>query len=218
MLHLSGVNADRLDLKYIIETKSIDFSDATTKAIYKQKLIDTFGSKVNVNNLDYCSFNYSNGGCGLRYGDYTSANVLSNASSLFTIDNIRIPKEMSLTFTAANAYGNSPYYWLLFWICISINSVKKHILSIQDASNGSSTNNFYIYVVNQTITGKPSYNKHTFTIREGDFQYLLNNDYKDVENKERCNIIFHAPTITTASTGNRVNINPVYIHNFSITY
>ena len=219
MLHLSGVNADRLDLKYIQETKSIDFSDATTKAIYKQKLIDTFGSKIDTTNIDSATFNYSNGGASARYGrQYTSSTYVNSWIPIFTLNNIRIPKELSITFTASNAYNS----WLYAGILMEINSTRYGPWSVSDGDAVSGSNQFYSWISNVGYTYKTSFNKFTATIPSTTFNFLINHYYENVSNEsviERCNLIYTCPLNSNhTGDGSNRNMQPVYIHNFSITY
>jgi len=228
MLHLSGVNADRLDLKYIQETKSIDFSDATTKAIYKQKLIDTFGSKIDTTNIDNATFNYSNNGAAaLRYNrQYTSSTYIKNFLPIFTLRNIRIPKELSVTFTAANAYNSWLYASFIIEVNADINA-RYSVWTISDGDAVSGSNSFWQYIYDpddqdNRYVYKTSFSNHTGVVSERTFNFYKNYYTENINPDivpDRCNILFVSPLNSNhTGDGSNRNMQPVYIHNFSITY
>jgi len=227
MLHLLGVNADKLDLKYVQETKSIDFSDATTKAIYKQKLIDTFGSKVDTTNVDNATFNYSSSGAAaVRYKRYlNTTSDIDNFVPIYTLRNIRIPKELSITFTAANA-SNSWLYACFVLEFVGTASKKYAPWMLSDGDAVSSTNQFWMYIYDPEATSsyvyKTSFSKYTGTVTSRTFDWYKNAYTENLNSgiePERCSLSFCSPLNSNHSTdGSNRNMQPVYVHNLSITY
>jgi len=215
MLHLSGISADKLEYKYGYEEKYIDFRSVSTKAQVQEVLSSTFGSKLKVSNISNCTFKYANDGVGLTYAKANENMVPSNVptESLFEIGDIRIPKEISLTFTSKNTQD----YWVQFFIYIRHNgNTDTKLFSIQD--NNLKTNiiqhlrifdkeNNIIKYVND----KMSFTNYNITISENDIKTHF------TEDEDRCTLRFLSPTNCTYNGANR-NCLPIYIHDLSIKY
>lgn len=213
MLHLSGISADKLEYKYGYEEKYIDFRSVSTKAQVQEVLSSTFGGKLKVSNIPNCTFKYSNG-VGLTYAKTNENMSPSNvpADALFEIGDIRIPREISFTFSAPNTQD----YWILFYIYILHTNSTSTILSTIQNSNLSNTSNINFVIRDGSNNNYSKVTKTSFSNQAANIlEEVLKTHF--TEDEDRCTLRFLSPTNATYNGANR-NCLPIYIHDLSIKY